>query len=221
MRRRELIASARRLAAEKGFTLEGTHAIATAKRALQALARQSKVVTPRIGWWQIAGDLNQVTREPAVKPESPNSQSEGSPIAEENHTLADGVTAEGALGKLTVGHRIGEGPECVYVYYHDSDAKLAKLDGQSSWPCKVGYTIGEPDARIIGQGAMTCFHRPPIVGLVIRTHDARSLERVLHSALTYVGRRIDAGAGSEWFNTSPERIERWFQAHLETLALLE
>lgn len=195
--------------------------MATVKKALGTLAGRSQVTKPRIGWWQIARDSGPVAQRAAVNLDLPDSQSDGSPIAQENQIPADGVIAEDTLGKLTVERKIGEGPECVYVYYHDSDAKLAKHDGQSAWPCKVGYTVGEPDTRIIGQGAMTCFHRPPIVGLVIRTHDARSLERVLHSALTYAGKRIDAGAGSEWFVTSPKRIERWFQAHLETLPLLE
>ena len=60
----------------------------------------------------------------------------------------------------------------------------------------------------------------PTVGLVIKTDDGHALERILHYALGEAGASIDDALGSEWFNTSPERISRWYTQHLEAVALL-
>jgi len=123
--------------------------------------------------------------------------------------------------RLKIEREIGEGPECVYVYFHDAHFELAQRKGASTWECKVGWTVGEPDVRIMGQGALTCFPRCPVIGLVIRTHDGRNLERLLHAALSYAGARIKNGAGSEWFSTSPDLVERWFLQFKETLKALQ
>jgi hypothetical protein len=89
------------------------------------------------------------------------------------------------------------------------------------WECKIGSTGGEPIERVIGQGALTCFPRPPIIGLVIMTDDCRHLERILHAALTFARKRLPDGGGSEWFMTSPERVERWYNAFLQTIKLFD
>ncbi len=99
--------------------------------------------------------------------------------------------------------------------------ELSQRKGMSTWECKVGWTVGDPDARIMGQGALTCFPRCPVIGLVIRTHDGRNLERLLHAALSYAGTRINNGAGSEWFLTSPDLVEQWFLQFKGTLKILK
>lgn len=132
----------------------------------------------------------------------------------------EGIAYDGTSSRLRIERTIGEGPESVYLYYHDVHAEFAATKGLFVWECKIGRTIGEPNARIIGQGALTCFPRPPIVGLLIRTHDGRSTEALLHSALVLAGRRIDQGGGSEWFLTSPDRVSDWFSACLASISIL-
>jgi hypothetical protein len=219
MKRVDLIAAAQQIATRLGFTLDGPHAIFTVKKALRALAENSQVSSPRIGWWQIvsAPSLNQQSTSECDLTECSSTSVE---IAEPA-SIPEDVVEETSIGKLEARRSIGEGPECVYVYYHDAHAELAKSKGNSVWECKIGCTIGEPEVRIIGQGAMTCFPRPPIIGLIIRTLDSRDLERVLHAALTSAGKRINAGGGAEWFVTSPDKVERWFQAYSQSLTLLD
>jgi T5orf172 domain len=211
MKRAELISRARALAPPNGFVLDS--ATATVKKALSLLALDRRVESPRTGWWRIA-----------IPDSTPGQHAEtGGPVTIESEPPEEKVglaAVAGPTSRIVINREIGNGPESVYVYYHDAYADQARLNGSSVWECKVGSTVGEPDARVIGQGALTAFPRPPIIGLVIRTEDGRNLERALHSALTLVGRRVEGGGGSEWFMTSPEQIERWVQAFWGSLTLL-
>ena len=61
----------------------------------------------------------------------------------------------------------------------------------------------------------------PVVGLVIKTDDARSLERAVHAALDAANARVEAAIGREWFATSPAKIKDWFTAQQQTVAALK
>lgn len=202
MKRDELVSRARALAPRDGFVLQVNTAIPTVKRALKLLANEGTIESPRVGWWRITNITNQHSVDPSlpVEPE---------PEEEEIETESE--------PRIAIEREIGEGPESVYVYYHDAYAELARLKGNAVWECKVGSTLGNPDARVIGQGALTAFPRAPIIGLVIRTGNGRGLERALHTALTLAGKRVEDGAGSEWFLTSPDRIEYWVQEFWKSL----
>lgn len=214
MTRSELVTQVRRIAVARGYVLlEGRSARDTITRVLSVLLKRGSVVSPRLGWWA----LPQPTSNPNSDLPEDVLNADAPPLrTPENETM------EGEQGppRLVIQRQIGDGPEAVYVYYHDAHAELAQRDSRSEWECKIGWTIGEPDARIIGQGAMTCFPRPPIIGLVIRTRDGRNLERILHSALTMAGKRVSDNGGTEWFMTSPDVVERWFDAYLKTVELL-
>lgn len=116
------------------------------------------------------------------------------------------------LGPLKIGKTIGNGPESVYVWYAKADFDLAKRQGKRNWPCKIGCTKGNPTARIIAQGPFTAFHSEPIIPLVIRARDSRTLEILIRATLEYAGRRIKNTRGTEWFYTNPHEIDALYRA---------
>ena len=103
------------------------------------------------------------------------------------------------------------GPESVYVYYYPAYKKLAKLQGKSSWPCKIGRTVGRVSERVIGQG--TALPERPSLAIVWKTDRSEVGEQVLHNILQSYGQDIPEAPGKEWFNTTPEEI-------LETIRFL-
>jgi T5orf172 domain len=174
------------------------------RRVMHALARltdERTITNPSLGWYCIAGAA-------AVHFDA---------------TLEDG-SAEAFLpveAELIVSEEsIGQGDELIYVYFHDADRKLAKYEDRDWWPCKVGFTAGNLTTRILAQGPSTSMARPPIVGLVIKTEDGHALERALHYALDESGARIAEALGSEWFDTSPNRIKAWHERYLHAVDVL-
>lgn len=202
LKRIEINSRLRQILPAKGFVPNTNSAL---KKALSQLLTERLIESPRTSWYQ-----------------APDARAENSEKAEVETFIAEELPAmQPEASKLRIGRVIGEGPESVYVYFHDVYSEVAQGKGRSTWECKVGWTIGDPDARVLGQGALTCFPRCPLIGLVIRTHDGRNLERLLHAALSYAGVRLPSGGGSEWFITSPELVEQWFTQFEETLKTLK
>lgn len=102
---------------------------------------------------------------------------------------------------------VGEGAGCVYVYFSNSERRLAELENRDRWPCKIGSTKGDVSERILQQRVHTSMARLPVIGLIIRTDQPRALEQRLHEALSLVG-NLDKRTGREWFSTSPEEVKR-------------
>jgi hypothetical protein len=117
---------------------------------------------------------------------------------------------------------IGDGNECVYLYFNPNDRELAELKGRDVWECKIGRTSNRNAIpRIFSQGIRTALSRVPTVGLVLRTDDSLALETALHSSLRLVGAEVPDAPGNEWFTTSPVRVEAWcasFQTALAAIA---
>ena len=84
---------------------------------------------------------------------------------------------------------LGSSSQCVYAYgYRRSPGLL-----------KVGRSDGDVVTRIVNQiNAST--PGKPILELVIRTNDCRSLEKTLHGVLQLRDRK-EVGGGDEWFLT--------------------
>jgi len=207
LKRSELIVTLRQIVPLRGFTFNAGTSISVAKKALAQLLEERLITSPRIGWY--------------VLPENSTAVPEAGDGGEEESVIENLPPSEPAAARLKIDREIGEGPECVYVYFHDVYLERARLKAKSAWECKVGWTVGDPDVRIMGQGALTCFPRYPVIGLVIRTYDGRNLERLLHAALSYAGARLNESAGTEWFLTSPDLIEQWFLQFKETLKVLK
>jgi hypothetical protein len=170
------------------------------KRALNGLIEEQKVIpTGALGYYSLASGQ---ARSSAV-------DNTRLPIATEQIGGSDSI-----IPKET----IGVGAELVYVYYDDARRELAELKGNNVWPCKIGFTAGHLSSRILAQ--TTGMARLPIVGLVIKTDDGRSLERALHIALDQAERRDDEAIGTEWFLTSPDRVKLWYQTYSEAVTKL-
>lgn len=204
LKRDELISRTRALAGRDGFILDAIAAVPNTKKALRLLADEGSVESPRVGWWRIT-ERNRIPELPALD----------LPISYQDKAESESEP------RITIQREIGKGAESVYVYYHDAYAELARLKGAAVWECKIGSTLGDPDVRVIGQGALTAFPRPPVVGLVIRSDNGRALERAIHNALDSAGQRVEGGAGSEWFLTSPDRVERWVLEFWNSLGVLQ
>ena len=99
---------------------------------------------------------------------------------------------------------IGDGPESVYVYYYPAYKKLAKLLGKSSWPCKIGRTVGRVTERVFGQA--TGLPEKPRLAIVWKTDKSEAWEQLLHNLFTSFGKGMPGAPGKEWFNTTPEEI---------------
>jgi len=117
---------------------------------------------------------------------------------------------------------IGEGSECVYVYFNPNDKKLAIAESRNVWECKVGRTSSSSvTLRLISQGVSTALSRPPVLGLVIRTDESSLLEKVLHDSLRIAMSDYDDAIGREWFMTSPGAIESWYIKFLQAIDQLK
>ena len=165
------------------------------KKALQRLVDEGKVENPSLGWYlsKIHGSTENIDLSATQISSIETLQNE----------------AELIVSEII----IGNGDESVYVYFADSERKLAKFEKRDWWPCKVGFTAGNLTTRILSQGPLTSMSQLPVVGLVIKTDDGHALERIIHYALGVADAQIDDALGSEWFNTSPERIKSWFENH--------
>jgi hypothetical protein len=206
-RRSDLAAEVERLHLKRGG-LKGTQEpVRIVKKALSDLEDDGLVYSPAYAQW----------RWRSAKSLGPNLL----PPQE----AAQEAAAEEPGEELSPEREIGEGPEVVYLYYNPNDRKLADFEARTTWECKIGRTSdSDPTGRIIGQGAKTALSRLPTLGLVIRTEDSAALEKALHASLRLMDKEVEDRPGSEWFMTSPECIEKWyndFQAALSKLSAPE
>ncbi len=100
---------------------------------------------------------------------------------------------------------IGEGDECVYVYYYETYKEMAMMKGQKKWKCKIGMSTSSAADRVMSQTG-TALPEKPHIGLIIKTTNAKCLESLLHHCMKYHGAYIAEAPGTEWFETSPEEI---------------
>ncbi|MBL8879540.1 MAG: GIY-YIG nuclease family protein [Phycisphaerales bacterium] len=186
----------------------------TINRALVDLKREGKVSSIGHGWWRWAGTAIDTS------PLAPSTPSHDTAVA--NDAVFEYAELEATPSPVfTPEVELGVGKECVYLYYNPNDQKLAKMHGQDVWECKIGRTSSsDPNSRILGQGIRTAQSRQPILGLVIKTDNAVSLETALHQSLRLVGAKVEDSPGNEWFTTSPARVKAWFGRFQESLNTL-
>ena len=119
----------------------------------------------------------------------------------------DGLVGSKKLDGLEVEEVMGEGQQCVYCYYLPAYRRLAENDGEDGYSIKIGFTKDlNPDARILGQ-ATTALPEKPVIALLIKTHDAAALEKVIHAALDFKGQKIHEARGEEWYSTNVDKIK--------------
>ena len=99
---------------------------------------------------------------------------------------------------------LGEGKECVYMYWYPLYEQVAKNVQNAVWSCKIGYSKQCGEVRIKEQ--TTGMPEKPVVGLYLKTNRGASLETAIHSILKYKGQQVVASGGIEWFNTNPMQV---------------
>lgn len=111
---------------------------------------------------------------------------------------------------IPIEKEVGEGVGIVYCYYLPTYLELAELKKEQSWPCKIGRTDGDPLIRVLNQ-VSTALPEFPIIALVIKTDDPRSLERAIQNILTLNKKKISSSPGNEWYLTSPEEVLKIYE----------
>lgn len=174
------------------------------RRAMQDLKKDALVTAPAQGWLKWT---NASAAENSIAPEIVSSQAA---------SIDEGM--EDIEPDLKPEKMIGEGPECVYLYFDPNDRSLAELKGRDVWECKIGRTTNDdPGRRILAQGINTARSHVPILGLVLKTADSSALEKALHSSLRLVNAEVPDSLGDEWFITSPARVEKWYMGYQNAL----
>lgn len=105
---------------------------------------------------------------------------------------------------------IGSGGGSVYLYYYPVYQRLAELEGEEVWPCKIGKTRSDAINRVISQ-TRTALPEYPKVGLIIKTDELRLMENTIQNILKLQGKHIQNAPGTEWFLTSPGEVERVYE----------
>jgi hypothetical protein len=156
------------------------------KKALQNLKKLGLADNPGLAQWKFqANDLNnKIENVPIEKP-----------------TIKESKKQKRYAEKI-----IGEGEECVYIYYLEAYKKLALINSDKVWECKIGMSEADPIDRILSQ-ASTALPERPVIGLIIKTNEARQLEKVFHSILTFIRAKKENIPGQEWYITSPDKVE--------------
>ena len=111
---------------------------------------------------------------------------------------------------------IGSGKQSVYLYYYPAYQRLAELQGEEVWACKIGKARNDPVSRIVSQ-TRTALPEYPKVGLIIKTDELNLMERTIQNILRLQGKQKQDAPGKEWFMTSPSEVERVYENNFGNL----
>ena len=105
---------------------------------------------------------------------------------------------------------IGSGRQSVYLYYYPAYQRLAELQGEEVWACKIGKARNDPLIRISSQ-TRTALPEYPKVGLIIKTNEFALMETTIQNILKLQGKHMQNAPGTEWFLTSPSEVETVYE----------
>ena len=105
---------------------------------------------------------------------------------------------------------VGSGKQSVYLYYYSAYQRLAELQGEDVWPCKIGKSRNDPISRILLQ-MRTALPEYPKVGLIIKTDACSLMEGTIQNILKLQGKQKQDAPGTEWFITSPSEVEHVYE----------
>ena len=109
---------------------------------------------------------------------------------------------------------IGSGKQSVYLYYYPVYRRLAELEGEEVWACKIGRAKNDPLIRISSQ-TRTALPEDPKVGLIIKTDEFALMETTIQGILKLQGKHKQDAPGTEWFITSPSDVEQIYKNNFE------
>ena len=111
---------------------------------------------------------------------------------------------------LDIKKTIGSGKGAVYLYYYPAYQRLAELQDEEVWACKIGKARNDPLTRISSQ-TRTALPEYPKVGLIIKTDKFNLMERTIQNILKLQGKQKQDAPGKEWFITSPSEVEKLYE----------
>ncbi len=191
--RQEIVDTIVKIHCDQGGKPPQSQAVGVVKKALAALKSAGKAENPSLGMWRIGSSPDSSETEAVASVESPQLSDE------EEITQRD--QPDSPYEKT-----VGSGKGSVYLYYYPAYRQLAELNGESSWPCKVGKSERDPATRVEAQAA-TAMPEKPKIALRIQTDKPSELEKAIHKLLVKEGKQMKGAPGSEWFVTSPSEIE--------------
>ena len=107
---------------------------------------------------------------------------------------------------------VGSGENSVYLYYFPAYKRLAELQGEQVWPCKIGKTRYDAISRISSQ-TRTALPEYPKIGLIIKTDKVRLMETTIQNIMKLQGKQKSDAPGTEWFITSPSEVEQVYESN--------
>ena len=130
--------------------------------------------------------------------------------ANETSLELDSYVTKEEDSQIPIDETLGTGNETVYVYYYDAYRQLAETRGQKHWPCKVGMTSQQTISRIFSQTG-TAYPESPHIAIEFKCNDAKGLENVFHSVLSFRKRKVESAPGNEWYYTTLEELKEIFE----------
>lgn len=132
------------------------------------------------------------------------------PIVNQTNVQLDSYVLSVEATQIPIDETLGSGNETVYVFYYDTYRKLAEINGQKHWQCKVGMTSQQTISRIFSQ-AGTAYPENPHIAIEFKCDDAKRLENAFHSVLSFRKRKVESAPGNEWYYTTPEELKEIFE----------
>lgn len=192
--RREIVDDVSKTHLQLGGVDGGANRVATVKKALQNLAGLGEAKNLAMkGYWTIGASNDKMI---------PSASSEQDKKTKADCTLS--ATSDSHIEQSSY-HVIGQGEECVYLYWYPSFEELARVKNEKQWKCKLGRSTRDAMSRINEQCG-TSSPEAPCIGLVIKSDKSQLLEKVLHDVLKFKTRHLSDGIGKEWFITSPNEV---------------
>ena len=138
------------------------------------------------------------------------------PLSSQGDESVDDENVNSEETNLNSERVIGSGEGSVYLYYYPAYKRLAELDGEQVWACKIGKARNDPLIRI-GSQTRTALPEYPKVGLIIKTDELRLMETTIQNILKIQGKQKQDAPGKEWFVTSPSEVEQVYENNFGNL----
>ncbi len=191
--RQKIIDTIVKIHRDRGGSPPRGQAVGVFKKTLADMKLEGKAENPSIGIWRISSNSDSLETRTVESVEPPQVSDEEEIIQNDQPDSPEEKT-------------VGSGKGSVYLYYYPAYRQLAKLRGESSWPCKIGKSEHDSAIRVESQAA-TAMPEKPKIALRIQTDKPLELEKAVHKLLAKDGKQMKGAPGAEWFVTSPSEVE--------------
>ncbi len=110
---------------------------------------------------------------------------------------------------LQISKKLGEGSECVYMYYYDVYKDRAQKDGKNEYECRI-CSVNTDDPTTVVKSYSLASPELPIIGLAIKCDNAVGLKTTLQFMLQSRGKKLNT-LSDDWFYTTVEEVEELYK----------